>query len=133
MTVVGPSGPVKLRPYLRGGTFAFEFYLLNDWHEASFTGGMLWVARRYLPLETVPDDSDAGVLARISTDDGVTFDDVDDDTHGRVEVSYLVARLWPAAEYHWSLFGFVTGLGQAFPVVYGTFEVVAAPMRSTAV
>ncbi len=119
-----------LNPRVVGMTFRMQFELLDDWIGSNFSE-IYFTLRRYLPASTVPDDTDAGVLAQVTkTGGGITFPDVLNPQSGEVRIAPSVTRLWTPGDYYFDVKAIPTGGLDAEPIVRGTVPIVSTPTRS---
>lgn len=93
-----------LLPHRRGDTFVYSTTLVGGWTVEQFTGGLRFTLRKKHPPSTVIDDTDADVVASVTTTDGsITGSGV----NVMVTIPAAVAKLWPSMVLVWDLQGII--------------------------
>lgn len=130
-----PDYKITLDAHRRGTTFRYYFTLENSnplgapWVYTMFDGGLLWTLRTRIPVSTVLDDTDAGVIAQASLAAGQII--FSSPTAGMVLLPASTTKTWPVKTLPWDLQGTVLGTpNSVFDIAAGELPILGDVTRT---
>lgn len=124
-----PNYQITLDAQRRGTEFRYYFTLENSWVYTMFDGGLLWTLRKSIPISSVLDDTDAGVIAQASLEEGEII--FSSPTAGMILLPASTTKTWPVKTLPWDLQGTVLGSpDRVFDIAAGELPILGDVTRT---